>query len=743
VTEQDWSNKTRARQDVDGNRVNGDRAQFKRVLSISVAKMALVDDDPPRCRGCGRVIPKPRRYAPNVAYCEERCKRRLYGRKAREKARLELAKAKALNSAVPGKVYASSQTREGEVYERIKRGLTTKEWHDWIERRITDVEISALPGIAATPAAVGLARRAAHNNEIKKLKAQAHQPKASHTQMLGPSDEVMQKLLKDDPAAFEKELDRLVQAFVDWRNEFFRVSATQPYYTKAVHRKWIRATLRTIYTGGRQLILSPPRHGKTELLIHFCDWLICRNPNIRILWVGPNGDIAENCLGQVRDILEGHDKLKEAYLPPGQSWEPQRRGAGLWSRSKFTVDNRTEFLKQPTMWSTGVGGKILSLDADFIIVDDPADPDASYTSGGREKIENWFKVKLITRKMMDTGLAMISSRVHPEDLYSEFIESESWEVVIDKAHDVSVCGLGLYDDHSQLAEPEACVLFPEVNPLQYLREQHDVVGDALFEMMYLNQPRPDGTLIFNPELIREKCLDYTRGLGLEGIPGEYKLVAGLDPAARGVQAAFLWAVQLVPGVPGDHRLPPIEKYYMVDLETQKAGGMEGAEAIMRDWHERYGCELWIVEDNAYQKVFFDDPRIRLVAAELGLQIKPTSTGANKHDPEFGVAGTAPLFHEGKVSLPYSALDPEAVRKTDNYIKQLINFTGATNKQGGGRRKPLSDILMASWFPHATAIKKWRREAKPTRVKQLDGGSYPRMQYPEAPTIPWDHTQYRF
>lgn len=726
----------RAKGDTQGGRVNGDIAQTKRSLDTTKLRQEAIDDDPPRCATCNKLIPPPRRYVPNVKYCTDQCRERLYKRKARDRAKVLKATNHIQANARVG-AYPADQTREGPVYETIKSNLTPQEWEDWVDRKITDTEIAGLPGIGVSVYAVGLARRAAHNNRVKKAHAQRFAPQKSHAQMLGPSDEHMRNLVDTDPDQFEVELASMVDSFVAWRDEFFRLNTNRPYATKEVHKRWIKATLRTIYTGGRQLVLSPPRHGKTELLIHFCEWLICRNPNIRILWVGPNVDIAMNCLGQVRDILESHEALKAAYLPPGETWAPARKGAGLWARDKFTVGNRTVYQKQPTMWATGVGGRILSLDADFIIVDDPADPDASYYPSGREKIANWFKVKLVSRKMMDTGLAMISSRVHPDDLYSELVEADNWEVLIDKAHDQSICGLTLWADHSGLADPQACILFPELNPLSYLREQATDVGEALFEMMYLNQPRPDGALIFDPDLIREHCLDISRTLGISQIGGEYRLVAGLDPAARATQAAFLWAVH-IPEKTDDPRQKAEPTYYMVDSETQQGGGIEGAEKIIRSWYEKYGADLWIIEDNSFQKVIFDHPAIKATATELGVIIRPTSTGPNKHDPDFGVAGMAKLFHEGLINLPYG--DTESVRKVDAYIRQLVNFTGDTASTAAGRKNK-SDILMASWFPFATAIKKWLREAKHRKVVHRERISYPELDYPQTTTVPWGETKY--
>ena len=63
------------------------------------------------------------------------------------------------------------------------------------------------------------------------------------------------------------------------------------------------------------MILSPPRHGKTELLIHFAVWRICKNPNIRIMWVGGNEDIAnELCVFCNRYIRIKTKNLKKIFV---------------------------------------------------------------------------------------------------------------------------------------------------------------------------------------------------------------------------------------------------------------------------------------------------------------------------------------------------------------------------------------------------------------------------------------------
>ena len=71
----------------------------------------------------------------------------------------------------------------------------------------------------------------------------------------------------------------------NFRDRYFLTEQGIKFDTADFHNKWIKSINKALLEGGQQMILSPPRHGKTELLIHFVVWLICRNPNIRIMWV--------------------------------------------------------------------------------------------------------------------------------------------------------------------------------------------------------------------------------------------------------------------------------------------------------------------------------------------------------------------------------------------------------------------------------------------------------------------------
>ena len=144
--------------------------------------------------------------------------------------------------------------------------------------------------------------------------------------------------------------------FQNFRDMYFQTEKGELFETADFHKVWIDSIIKAIETGGQQMILSPPRHGKTELLIHFVVWLICTNPNIRIMWVGGNEDIAKNSVSSIMDTLDNNDKLKEAYCGPGGSFKPANRTGKSWSQNQFSVATRTiPGIKSPTMIGIGRG----------------------------------------------------------------------------------------------------------------------------------------------------------------------------------------------------------------------------------------------------------------------------------------------------------------------------------------------------------------------------------------------------
>lgn len=511
--------------------------------------------------------------------------------------------------------------------------------------------------------------------------------------------------------------------FVAFRDRYFRyvnqdTGAAEPYVNKPFHLKWIAALVDASDNARRQCILSPPRHGKTDLLEHFVIWLICRNPNVRVLWLAKSKDMAEKVTFDVKTHLETNEALVADFGP----FKPVSR-TGLWAKDEFTVTTRTVQLRSPTMVAVGAGGTVLSRDVDFLVADDIEDFQNVQQPTERAKTKRWWSSDVTSRKQKHTGWVAIGSRQDPDDLYNALLDNSQWRVIVETAHseactipwevppevDAELAGLSLSAAEERRkayldSVHHDCMLFPEANPFSWLMEQREgnvedgEMSAARFEMVYLNRPRPEGFSYFTREAVygvpgdpdRVGCLDRHRSVG--HVPPGTQLIAGLDPAPKGFQAAILWAVDVRTGV-----------RYLVDLDNERAGGTPHMRWILADWSERYHVKTWVIEENYRGDTVETDEQIIATRHKHGLVFPPFGTYRNKNDPNLGVSSMVPLFENSKINLPYA--DSASRAKVEVYANQLINWRPLQGRQGHKHWK--ADLVMAGWFPEVE-IRRMRR-----------------------------------
>jgi hypothetical protein len=498
----------------------------------------------------------------------------------------------------------------------------------------------------------------------------------------------LQNKLDAEGWSVPQEAEQALENFSTFRNKYFATETGEKYETADFHENWINKILKSIEEGGELLVLSPPRHGKTELLIHFAIYQICRNSNTRIMWVGGNEDIAKNAVSAVLDQLESNERLQQDFCEPGKSFKPDNRSGKMWASNQFTVGTRTvPGIKSPTMVAVGKGGKILSRDCDLIIADDIEDHQTTMQPGARENTRQWWTTTLSSRKEEHTAVVVIGSRQHPDDLYHHLLNNEAFESIVETAHDLT-CQLPEASDE----EHTDCMLWSTKRTHKWLmsrlRAAETTGGKQIFEMVYFNQSYVEGTQIFSPDAI-DACKRPELVVG--EIPKQLQLVAGLDPSSSGYQAAFLWGIDTFNS-----------ELYCIDIDNQKGGGVRAAAQIISDWYHKYDLAHWIVEENGFQTAIRQDENIKEFVLRTGILLQGHLTGKNKHDPLYGVGAMSELFDANKIHLPYGNSESQA--KIDSYKRQLVYFDG---KPVSSRNKHKTDIVMSSWFP----MKVFRRVQK--------------------------------
>ena len=562
--------------------------------------------------------------------------------------------------------------------------------------------------VYSTPAAVSRAYGAWLVEQKKQVEVDEWTMKRKHTKMLPVKRIASLRASAPTDVGVDKDIEKCLAQFWKFEHKFFTIGSMQDsFIVEDFHRESIEGMFRAFLWGGRVLILTPPRHGKSEMVLRFIAWLIVMYPNTQILWVAANADLAENMCTKLKGVFQYSAELREAFLPPGKKFGDD--AAPRWRGHSFTLYTRTDHtLTSATFTALGSSATIAGRNADFIGIDDLEERKTVETAELREKSRRKH-AEIMERQESHTGVVTIASRQHPDDIPNHLIAQEgasAWDVHVFPQHDEVGCGIDPDDEEAHVD----CMLMPSIRSyadMITIRENIEALGmPGRFPLRYLQKAVPVEGIIFDIPLIRDKCLDRSRGLGMGELPA-MQLVAGLDPASRGVQAAFCW------GWDGT-------TLHMIDLEATKAGGVLGANKVMADWDDAWDLKLWFHEDNSGQiDAWKHVDLLQDTIQSRNLIIRTHTTGTNKHDPESGISSMAAWYHSGRISLPYGSA--EARKKVNMLLRQLELWTS-----DGLTKRGKTDIKMAHWFPFPN-IQKWARNDEGDIGLELTSNqSYPSM-----------------
>lgn len=464
--------------------------------------------------------------------------------------------------------------------------------------------------------------------------------------------------------------------------EFWPDDDYYPYYDE-----WVELLGSTIDQGGRLMLLAPQRAAtKTAFMIKWCVWRICNDFNIRLIWISQTAEMAGYALGAVREKLTD-PHLVAACLGPKGYFQPQSRDGQPWTNERFTVMCRTKAMRSPTMVAVGKGGSLLSRDADGIVIDDMQEMKKLRSPTVREADQEWFFGDLLSRKEPHTGMAVIGTRQHVDDIYSHIIRQSDrlWTKRIYQIHDPACL---IPDD-----EPEKhvdCVFNHARYPYWFILEQKEQ-NPAYFWRNMMNDPQEDTdvTYVTATQIAAKRDDSYLAGT----VPVRGKLLCGIDPAASKPVAAVLWSWR-------------DGKRYLVDAIFTGPGN-RGAREAMQWMYDQYGCRRFVVEKNGYQKELLVDSEVKAMKAGLGLIIQPHYTGDQKWDEGTGVIKmlhTVANPDNGTIVLPAGG-DALVHQRLADVYRQWVLF----DPEYVQSRHAKDDLTMASWFPHLV-MDGWDRHA---------------------------------
>jgi predicted phage terminase large subunit-like protein len=263
------------------------------------------------------------------------------------------------------------------------------------------------------------------------------------------------------------------------------------------HVGWDSLNDDIIYT--RLMMNLPPRHGKSRTIVNFCDWILGKNHDNKIITVSYNADLASDMSRYVRDGIM-MKKVLPTQIIYNDIFPDTMLQKGNSSFMKWALEGCFfNYL------GTGLEGTITGKGANCSIIDDPIkSAEESYNDKILNDIWNWYTGTFLSRseKEGDGSIDIVNhTRWNTNDLCGRIMTSnmsKKWltlSIPVECNEKMLCPGILPREDWEDLRDN----MDPNIFRANYYQEPIDIKG-RLFQTILTYDQLPDGI---------EKTISYT------------------------------------------------------------------------------------------------------------------------------------------------------------------------------------------------------------------------------------------
>lgn len=283
------------------------------------------------------------------------------------------------------------------------------------------------------------------------------------------------------------------------------------------------------------VVSAPPRHGKSELLIHAVPYLLLDDPSKQIAYVSYGQRFAEKKSNKARAIAA-------------------RAGVPIANDSRSKADWRTG-VEDGGLWATSIGGSLTGEGFHMLFVDDAVkDRKTAESPVYRESTYEWFNDTAFTRLEPNGSAIVTGTRWHTDDLLGRLLK-EGWQNICLPALD----------------EGTGAALWPGRFSRDILLAIKEQLGEYGWASLYQGRPFPRGGQVF-------KDAWYAEG----GRVGAWRIAIGADFAYSESSRADFSTIVVLAECDG--------VYYVLDVWRERVESPKHA-AALKFYQDSYGVPV--------------------------------------------------------------------------------------------------------------------------------------------------------
>lgn len=269
------------------------------------------------------------------------------------------------------------------------------------------------------------------------------------------------------------------------------VPAVSPRLIAPTHLAPLASAIeRTRYEQVRLTISVPPRHGKTELILHGIAWLLLQDPSMTLAYASYAAGLSRTKSRAARDYA----------VSAGVELRPDANALNEWMTPHGGG-----------LRSVGIGGGLTGFGTKVLFVDDPVKNRAEAESRIlRQRNHEWFTSTATTRLTPDGSIVVCHTRWHDDDLIGR-LKKETEKYVRTRGEE------GEFWEHINLpAITGNKALAPRLWTLEALQKKRRAVGEYDWASLYQGEPRARGAKLFRqPGAIAEMRLARRVFIGVD------------------------------------------------------------------------------------------------------------------------------------------------------------------------------------------------------------------------------------